>query len=98
MSADPQDRPSYLPSTDNPTVVFQHLGIYCSGRGGGYLDDVVLEQWRQCEPHRVRVASHQVPRLVEALLRSLGDVNKPLYAEAVGWLQGNIRSRRQQAE
>jgi hypothetical protein len=99
MSANPQDRPQELPSSDNPSVVFHQLGIYFNGRArGGYLDDLILEQWREREPHRVRLASHQVPQLVEALLRGLGDVNKAAYAEAVQGLHSHIQTRRQHSE
>jgi hypothetical protein len=98
MSADPQDRPQELPSSDNPSMVFYQLGIYFGGRSRGYLDDLILEQWRECEPHRVRLASHQVPQLVEALLRGLGDVSKAVYAEAVQCLHSHIQTRRHHAE
>lgn len=98
MKTDFQDKAQRLPTADRPSTVFAPLSIYFSGSAssGGYCDDLVLEQHdRHGNFWRVPLASHQAPRLLEAMLRGLGDLNRPLYASCLRDLHAMMHRRRQ---
>jgi hypothetical protein len=96
MKSYDQDKPLLLPTIVTPSTVFAPLSIYFSGgsESGGFCDDLVLEQYdRDGNLWRVAIASHQAPRLLEAMLRGLGDLSPTLYGNCLRELRGMIRRR-----
>lgn len=95
MNTSFMDSPRQLPKAENPSHVFQHLNIFFEeGRRGGYLADLVLQQWRDGELHHVRFSSNQGPRIVEAMLCSLRDVNKAAFTKCIKGMQVAMMTRR----
>lgn len=89
------DSPQKLNTAEHPGCIFQHLNIYFEeGRRGGYRADLVLQQWRDGELQHVRFSSAQSPRIVEAILCSLGDLNQAAFTKCIKGLQFSTTARR----
>jgi hypothetical protein len=94
MTAHFLDLPQKLNTAEHPGCIFQHLNIFFEDRKGGYLSDLILQQWRDGSLHHVRFSSSQGPRILEAMLCSLRDLNRPAYDKCLKTWSTRIAMRR----